>query len=49
LLPGDWAGRRAAEVFDIESARLLPTASRFVDCCLRPGGAHPAPATERRG
>ena len=37
LLPAQWAGRQAAEVFDIESARLLPVASRFVDCCLRPG------------
>ena len=49
LLPGQWAGRQAAEVFDVESARLLPAASRFVDCCLRPGGAHPAPAPDRRG
>jgi phenylacetic acid degradation operon negative regulatory protein len=38
LLPAGWAGRRAAEVFDTESARLLPAASRFVDRCLRPGG-----------
>ena len=38
LLPARWAGRQAAEVFDAESARLLPAASRFVDCCLRPGG-----------
>jgi phenylacetic acid degradation operon negative regulatory protein len=36
LLPGQWPGRRAAEVFGAESARLLPAASRFVDCCLRP-------------
>jgi phenylacetic acid degradation operon negative regulatory protein len=38
LLPGRWAGHQAAEVFDTESARLLPAASRFVDKCLRPGG-----------
>jgi phenylacetic acid degradation operon negative regulatory protein len=38
LLPAGWTGRRAAEVFDAESARLLPAASRFVDCCLRPRG-----------
>jgi phenylacetic acid degradation operon negative regulatory protein len=39
LLPGQWPGRRAAELFEAESARLLPAAARFVDCCLRPGGA----------
>jgi phenylacetic acid degradation operon negative regulatory protein len=38
LLPAKWAGHHAAEVFDAESARLLPAASRFVDRCLRPGG-----------
>jgi phenylacetic acid degradation operon negative regulatory protein len=38
LLPATWAGQRAAEVFDTQSARLLPAASRFVDRCLRPGG-----------
>jgi phenylacetic acid degradation operon negative regulatory protein len=44
LLPARWAGRQAAEVFDTESARLMPAASRFVDCCLRPGlPARPAP------
>jgi len=48
LLPGQWAGRQAAEVFDVESARLLPAASRFVGCCLRPGAAHPEPAADRR-
>ena len=36
LLPAAWAGHEAAKVFDLESARLLPAASRFVDCCLRP-------------
>jgi phenylacetic acid degradation operon negative regulatory protein len=35
LLPARWAGHQAARVFDAESARLLPAASRFVDCCLR--------------
>jgi phenylacetic acid degradation operon negative regulatory protein len=45
LLPARWAGRQAAEVFDTESARLLPAASRFVDSCLRPGSAsYPARA-----
>jgi phenylacetic acid degradation operon negative regulatory protein len=47
LLPAQWTGRQAAEVFDTESARLLPAASRFVDSCLRPGTAsypdRPAP------
>jgi phenylacetic acid degradation operon negative regulatory protein len=38
LLPGHWPGRQAAELFEAESARLLPAAARFVDCCLRPGG-----------
>jgi len=41
LLPSPWPGRQAAEVFDAESARLLPAASRFVDCCLRPRGPGP--------
>jgi phenylacetic acid degradation operon negative regulatory protein len=48
LLPGQWAGREAAEVFDAESASLLPAASRFVDCCLRPGDRCP-PGTDHRG
>jgi phenylacetic acid degradation operon negative regulatory protein len=34
LLPGQWPGHEAARVFQAESARLLPGASRFVDCCL---------------
>jgi phenylacetic acid degradation operon negative regulatory protein len=37
LLPQDWPGTEAAEFFHVESARLLPAASRFVDCCLRTG------------
>lgn len=35
LLPEHWPGDQAAELFRSESARLLPAASRFVDCCLR--------------
>ena len=34
LLPDDWPGVRAAAYFDTESARLLPGATAFVDCCL---------------
>jgi len=44
LLPADWPGFEAAEFFHVESARLLPAASRFVDCCLSTGdsrAAHP--------
>jgi len=37
LLPREWPGRKAAALFDAEAARLLPSAARFVDCCLRPG------------
>jgi phenylacetic acid degradation operon negative regulatory protein len=35
LLPPRWPGHEAARLFHAESARLLPAASRFVDCCLR--------------
>jgi phenylacetic acid degradation operon negative regulatory protein len=35
LLPPGWPGHDAASLFRAESARLLPAASRFVDCCLR--------------
>ena len=35
LLPAQWPGREAADLFHAESARLLPAASRFVDGCLR--------------
>jgi phenylacetic acid degradation operon negative regulatory protein len=35
LLPRQWPGRKAAELFDAEAARLLPAAARFVDGCLR--------------
>lgn len=49
LLPGRWPGTAAAQLFDSESARLLPAASRFVDCCLQPaGGGRSAAATKRR-
>jgi phenylacetic acid degradation operon negative regulatory protein len=44
LLPDEWPGLAAAKFFNVESARLLPAASRFVDCCLRTGdgrSAHP--------
>ncbi len=34
LLPDDWAGEKAAAFFDVESRRLLPMATRFVDNCL---------------
>lgn len=36
LLPDNWAGEKAAEFFDHESARLLPASLRFVDSCLPP-------------
>jgi phenylacetic acid degradation operon negative regulatory protein len=39
LLPRQWPGHQAAELFEAESARLLPAAARFVDCCLRSGAA----------
>jgi phenylacetic acid degradation operon negative regulatory protein len=34
LLPGDWAGEKAAAFFDAETRRLMPAARRFVDACL---------------
>ena len=34
LLPGDWPGRAAAELFAAEAARLKPGADRFVARCL---------------
>jgi phenylacetic acid degradation operon negative regulatory protein len=46
LLPAQWPGHEAADLFRAESARLLPTASRFVDCCLRadmPDPPRPSP------
>ena len=41
LLPARWPGIEAADLFHAEAARLLPAASRFVDCCLC-GTAPPA-------
>jgi phenylacetic acid degradation operon negative regulatory protein len=46
LLPAQWPGHEAADLFRAESARLLPAASRFVDCCLRadmPDPPRPSP------
>lgn len=37
LLPTDWPGHAAAALFDRESTRLAPAATRFVDSCLRTG------------
>lgn len=34
LLPADWPGRRAAELFTAEARRLKPAADRFVSACL---------------
>jgi phenylacetic acid degradation operon negative regulatory protein len=34
LLPANWPGDEAAAYFDAESARLLPAAAKYVDCCL---------------
>jgi phenylacetic acid degradation operon negative regulatory protein len=39
LLPERWPGTQATEFFHVESARLLPAASRFVDCCLLAAGS----------
>ncbi len=35
LLPPHWPGHEAAGFFHAAADRLLPAASRFVDCCLR--------------
>ena len=43
LLPPGWPGHEAAQLFHAESARLLPGASRFVDCCLKTGDPGSAP------
>ena len=45
LLPDGWPGIQAAEFFHVESGRLLPAASRFVDCCLRAGDHRSVPAS----
>jgi phenylacetic acid degradation operon negative regulatory protein len=47
LLPTPWPGTVAAELFQSEAARLLPATARFVDCCLRPGGAGRPPRDSR--
>jgi phenylacetic acid degradation operon negative regulatory protein len=44
LLPPDWPGHEAAELFGREAARLLPAASRFVDACLTAAGPDQSPA-----
>jgi phenylacetic acid degradation operon negative regulatory protein len=41
LLPPAWPGHEAARMFRTESARLLPGASRFVDCCLQTDDPRP--------
>lgn len=43
LLPADWPGHEAAELFGREAARLLPAASRFVDACLAGAGPETHP------
>jgi len=43
LLPPDWPGHEAAELFGREAARLLPAASRFVDDCLSAAGPETYP------
>lgn len=43
LLPAGWPGNQAAALFHAESARLLPAAARFVDCCLEAGAADAPP------
>jgi phenylacetic acid degradation operon negative regulatory protein len=49
LLPAGWPGHQAARLFHTESARLLPAAARFVDCCLEAGRiATPTPAERGR-
>lgn len=37
LLPDDWPGHAAAQLFDAESSRLLPPSLRFVESCLNNG------------
>ncbi|SES44292.1 transcriptional regulator, PaaX family [Actinokineospora terrae] len=38
LLPADWPGAAAAELFDTHTARLAPAVTEFLDDCLRRGG-----------
>jgi phenylacetic acid degradation operon negative regulatory protein len=47
LLPAGWPGHQAAALFHAESARLLPAAARFVDCCLE-AAATDAPPPDGR-
>ena len=46
LLPADWPGDVAARFFAAEAGRLLPSASRFVDRCLK-DPAHVSPQTDQ--
>jgi len=51
LLPPGWPGYDAARLFQAESARLWPAASRFVDRCLRadqPAAAPPLAGSNGR-
>jgi phenylacetic acid degradation operon negative regulatory protein len=48
LLPDGWPGHQAARLFHAESARLLPAAARFVDCCLE-AGTMDTPTPAKRG
>jgi phenylacetic acid degradation operon negative regulatory protein len=47
LLPAQWPGAEAAELFHAQAQRLLPAAARFVDCCLA-GGASQQPVSRRQ-
>lgn len=49
LLPAQWPGRDAAAFFQAESARLLPAAARFVDCCLDAAAGGTPPGGQRPG
>jgi hypothetical protein len=51
LLPPGWPGHDAARLFQAESARLWPAASRYVDRCLRadqPAAAPPLAGSNGR-
>lgn len=47
LLPSDWVGHQAAELFAQQAARLLPAASRFVDLCLGDADRMPDKSPEK--
>jgi phenylacetic acid degradation operon negative regulatory protein len=49
LLPADWVGDEAARYFAEEAARLLPSASRFVDACLSEPDTFPFPSPDQNG